>query len=179
MPSMFPFILCLLQTYMVSSSSLSWIFLYDTFSRHGPHTPCPIAYSEKLVLDYLALPEGSSERVLVERRFGKANVLKLVKMYEEEQANKQWLTSSTTACPGCNVRVEKSLGCNHVGDSMKCRVKDSRANKLQMTCTKCRQHFCYRCATKLPPSDPYMHFSAVGTRCYNKLFDFQSEEDET
>ena len=44
-----------------------------------------------------------------------------------------------------------------------------------MMCMKCRQHFCYRCATKLPASDPYKHFSTVGIRCYSKLFDW----DET
>ena len=95
-------------------SFFSRFFPYCPFFRHGAHTPCPIAHSEKLVLEYLALPEGSSERFVIEKRFGEANIVKLVAMYEEEQANKQWLASSTTACPGCNVRVEKSLGCNHV-----------------------------------------------------------------
>lgn len=47
-----------------------------------------------------------------------------------------------------------------------------------MTCWKCGQHFCYRCGTKLPPSDPYKHFSTVGLGCYYKLFDFQGEERE-
>lgn len=41
-------------------------------------------------------------------------MLKLVATYEEEQANKVWLESSTMACPGCQIHVEKSLGCNHV-----------------------------------------------------------------
>ncbi|KAF5377545.1 hypothetical protein D9615_005197 [Tricholomella constricta] len=128
--------------------------------RHGPITACPIAHSEKLVLEYLNLAEGSMERHFIERRFGKTNVLKLVKHYEEEQANKEWLEASTMACPGCEVHVEKSLGCNH------------------MTCTKCRQHFCYRCGTKLAGKDPYRHYSTVGDRCYNKLFDFQAEDEE-
>lgn len=48
----------------------------------------------------------------------------------------------------------------------------------QMTCAKCRQHFCYRCGTKLPGSDPYKHFSTTGQPCYNKLFDFQAENEE-
>ncbi|GLB36376.1 putative RWD [Lyophyllum shimeji] len=138
-------------------------FSFCAFCRrtwHGPITACPIAHSEKLVLEYLNLPEGSVERELIEKRFGRTNVLKLVKHYEEEQANKAWLQASTMACPGCDVHVEKSLGCNH------------------MTCTKCRQHFCYRCGTKLPAGDPYKHFSTVGHSCYNKLFDFQAEEEE-
>lgn len=39
-----------------------------------------------------------------------------------------------------------------------------------MTCWKCRQHFCYRCGTKLNTNKPYMHFSMPGS-CFNKLFD--------
>jgi E3 ubiquitin-protein ligase RNF14 len=88
--------------------------------RHGPITSCPIAYSEKLVLEYLGLPDGSAGRQFIETRFGKLNVLKLVATYQEEQANKEWLESSTMACPGCQVHVEKSLGCNHVGLRLVC-----------------------------------------------------------
>lgn len=62
----------------------------------------------------MALPEDSSERRVMERRFGGKNIRKLVEKYEEEQANKQWLEQSTMACPSCHVHVEKSLGCNHV-----------------------------------------------------------------
>lgn len=87
-------------------------------------------------------------------------MLKLVARYEEEQANKEWLQASTMACPGCEVHVEKSLGCNH------------------MTCTRCGHHFCYRCGTRLPEGDPYTHFSTVGNRCYKKLFDFSGEREE-
>jgi len=36
-------------------------------------------------------------------------------LYEEELANKRWLQASTMACPGCEIHVEKNLGCNHVG----------------------------------------------------------------
>ena len=27
-----------------------------------------------------------------------------------------------------------------------------------MTCTQCRTHFCYRCGTRMDPTDPYSHF---------------------
>ncbi|KAF9456145.1 hypothetical protein BDZ94DRAFT_1178351 [Collybia nuda] len=138
-------------------------FSFCAFCRrtwHGPITSCPIAYSEKLVLEYLAHSEGSIGRQSIETRFGRTNVLKLIATYEEERANKEWLEASTMACPGCQIHVEKSLGCNH------------------MTCAKCHQHFCYRCGTKLPGSDPYKHFSTTGQPCYNKLFDFQAETEE-
>jgi E3 ubiquitin-protein ligase RNF14 len=56
--------------------------------------------------------------------------------------------------------IEGSHGCNH------------------MTCGKCKHHFCYRCGEKLDPTDPYKHFSTPGLRCYSKLFDFQSGQDD-
>ncbi|KAI0961290.1 hypothetical protein AcV7_000428 [Taiwanofungus camphoratus] len=127
---------------------------------HGPLSDCPISVTESFVLEYMALPEDSSERRVMERRFGGKNIRKLVEKYEEEQANKQWLEQSTMACPSCHVHVEKSLGCNH------------------MTCAKCKQHFCYRCGDKLLANNPYIHFSTPGHRCFSKLFDFHSADDE-
>lgn len=68
------------------------------------------------MLEYLSLPEDSPERNIMERRYGKASIRKLVVQYEEDQANKKLIDSSTTACPSCRVKVEKSMGCNHVCD---------------------------------------------------------------
>ncbi|KAH0838584.1 hypothetical protein J3R83DRAFT_6905 [Lanmaoa asiatica] len=128
---------------------------------HGPHTPCPLPLTSKLILDYLSAPPDSSDRRAIERRYGRSNVLKLVRQHEEEKENKKWMDSSTMACPGCGVRVEKSMGCNH------------------MTCAKCGTHFCYRCGTKIPGANPYQHFSTPRTPCFSKLFDFvPSAEDE-
>ncbi|KAJ6604415.1 hypothetical protein DFH09DRAFT_1122621 [Mycena vulgaris] len=126
---------------------------------HGAVQECPISQAESVVLEYLALEEDSKERQLMELRFGKTILRKLVARYEEEQLNKKWLASSTMACPGCSLNIEKSLGCNH------------------MTCARCRIHFCYRCGGKLTPSDPYIHFSTPGHPCYSKLFDFVDELD--
>ncbi|KAL0950896.1 hypothetical protein HGRIS_007655 [Hohenbuehelia grisea] len=127
---------------------------------HGPITTCPISITETFVLEYMALLPGSPEREKFEKRYGKVMLSRLVAKYEEDQLNKKWLDASTMACPGCSVNVEKSLGCNH------------------MTCAKCKQHFCYRCGTKLNPSNPYSHFSISGQRCFNKLFDFMQGEDD-
>ncbi|KAJ3750098.1 RWD-domain-containing protein [Lentinula detonsa] len=126
---------------------------------HGPVSACPISAYETCVLDYLALPEDSPGRRLIERRFGRSIVAKMIAAYQEEQAFKQWLADSSTPCPGCNVHIEKSLGCNH------------------MTCSKCKQHFCYRCGSKLSATSPYQHFSTPGSECFNKLFDFINEND--
>lgn len=64
------------------------------------------------------LEENSPKRLLIEQRYGKAYILRLVAKYEEESANAEWFKSSTTVCPGCQVNVQKSFGCNHVGESM-------------------------------------------------------------
>ncbi|TFK76877.1 RWD-domain-containing protein [Pluteus cervinus] len=132
------------------------MFSFCVFCRrtwHGPITPCLIPHSAKVVEEYLGHPEGSEGRTMLERRFGKKNIQRLVAVFLEEQANKEWLKASTMACPGCQVHVEKTLGCNH------------------MTCAKCAQHFCYRCGARIDGRDPYEHFSTKGKSCYNKLFD--------
>lgn len=93
--------------------SLSF-YLLIRYCRHGPITDCPLTSTESFVTEYMTLPEGSSQRRLIEQRYGKANVKRLVAAFEEELANKKWLDSSTMACPSCRVKVEKSVGCNHV-----------------------------------------------------------------
>lgn len=72
-----------------------------------------MTHSEKIVLEYLAEGEGSEGRKAFERQYGQKNIQKLVARYQEELANREWLASSTTECPGCGCHVEKNLGCNH------------------------------------------------------------------
>ncbi|KIY63681.1 hypothetical protein CYLTODRAFT_425899 [Cylindrobasidium torrendii FP15055 ss-10] len=127
---------------------------------HGPISPCIASATNELVQQYLATTEGSMEREMLLRQYGRSYVEKLLKRWEEEQANNKLLESSTTACPGCSVRVEKSMGCNH------------------MTCFKCKQHFCYRCGYKLQPSNPYLHFNTPGLACFQRLFDVGSVNDD-
>ncbi|PPR01177.1 hypothetical protein CVT24_006053, partial [Panaeolus cyanescens] len=94
-------------------------FSFCAFCRrtwHGPLDKCPIAQYEEIALEYLAAEEGSQTRVTLEKRFGRANIRRLVATYEEEKANLQWLEQSTMMCPGCRCHVEKTLGCNHVDD---------------------------------------------------------------
>ncbi|KDR84753.1 hypothetical protein GALMADRAFT_217815 [Galerina marginata CBS 339.88] len=124
------------------------------YTWHGPISACPIAHKERLIQEYLATDEGSKERHIFEARYGRSFVLRLVAQHEQEIATTQWISSSTTLCPGCESPVEKSEGCNH------------------MTCSKCRKHFCYRCGMQLDPLHPYDHFSVAATRCFNKLFDW-------
>ncbi|KAH7883896.1 hypothetical protein F5I97DRAFT_1813835 [Phlebopus sp. FC_14] len=127
---------------------------------HGPHTRCPLPLTSTFILNYLAAAPSSAERLAIERRYGRANVLRLVRQHEEDEQNKKWMDTSTMACPGCEVRVEKSMGCNH------------------MTCAKCKTHFCYRCGSKISAANPYQHFSTRGTSCFSKLFDLEPSADQ-
>jgi len=94
--------------------------------RHGPHTDCPLTFSEGFVLKYMELEKGSEERATLQRRFGKGNLEKLVLRFEEDRANREWLDKSTMACPGCGVHTEKSMGCNHVCHPFVCRTIGKR-----------------------------------------------------
>jgi len=122
---------------------------------HGPLSDCPIQIAERLVIEYVETPEDSPLRQSMEHRYGKRNLRRLVAKYEEDRANREWLEKSTKACPSCHVHVEKSMGCNH------------------MTCSRCKQHFCYRCGSKLQAGNPYEHFSKPGGSCYYQLFDVE------
>jgi len=58
------------------------------------------------------------------------------------------VSRTCTKCPGCQERIEKNQGCNH------------------MTCTRCRTHFCYICGQEL--TSPYMRHYDMTWR--NALF---------
>ena len=40
-----------------------------------------------------------------------------------------------------------------------------------MTCTKCRNYFCWICEKSLSRTNPYKHFSESGNTCFNRLFE--------
>lgn len=73
--------------------------------RHGPISDCPMPVFEQFVQQYMSLPEHSPSRRALEQRYGKANIARLVRKYEEEKANREWLENSTTSCPSCQVRT--------------------------------------------------------------------------
>ncbi|KAG8836039.1 translation termination inhibitor protein itt1 [Serendipita sp. 399] len=81
-------------------------------SWHGL-APCSSDITAKFVDEYMALEEGSPEKLALERRFGKAQLSRLVSKLQEDVENERWLKSSTTGCPNCATSVEKSVGCNH------------------------------------------------------------------
>ncbi|KIM34119.1 hypothetical protein M408DRAFT_60662 [Serendipita vermifera MAFF 305830] len=106
--------------------------------------PCSSDITSKFLEQYMTLEEGHPERLALERKFGKAQLIRLVNKLQEDEENRKWLELSTTKCPNCLVSCEKSYGCNH------------------MTCMRCSTHFCYLCGRKLPGDRPYNHFSERG-----------------
>ncbi|UZJ51940.1 hypothetical protein CBS101457_001260 [Exobasidium rhododendri] len=126
--------------------------LYCNKAWHGK-SPCNLMSSTALIERYQRAEEGSTIRREMEVKYGKSNLERMVKNHEEEVQNKEYIESHTQRCPCCSVRIEKSMGCNH------------------MTCRSCHTHLCYRCGTRLDPNEPYRHFNTPGTPCYQKLFD--------
>ena len=69
--------------------------MYCRRAWHGPHTSCSLLTTAEFVQMYLQYPENSTERLIIEKRHGKANVLKLVANFEEEQLNRAWMEKET------------------------------------------------------------------------------------
>lgn len=98
------------------------IFCQKTW--HGPTNACSLPRSSRIVTAFL---EGTpEERLALERRYGKANIERLVKVVEEDRVNREWLERNTIECADCRVRVEKSAGCNH----MSCELFDASFCRL-------------------------------------------------
>lgn len=115
--------------------------------------PCNIVSNTALIEAYQKTTEGSTERKMMEMKYGKSNLERMVRTFEEERSNRAWIEANTQRCPCCHVPITKNFGCNH------------------MICKACNTHFCYRCGTRLPPNEPYKHFNTPGISCYMKLFD--------
>ena len=63
----------------------------------------------------MALEEDSPKRREMEARYGRVALKKLMDEYEREKDVMDWLERCTgIPCPGCELRVEKHSGCNHV-----------------------------------------------------------------
>ncbi|EJT97950.1 hypothetical protein DACRYDRAFT_91365 [Dacryopinax primogenitus] len=125
--------------------------VYCRRTWHGILTRCVFSQAQAFVPEYRKASKGSHARRAIEQRYGRANVLRLIAQQEEDEKNKEWLKQSTMPCPGCQVYVEKSFGCNH------------------MTCVKCGCHYCFSCGNKVNAKDPYAHFNGGRSKCM--LFD--------
>ncbi|MCJ1321036.1 translation termination inhibitor protein itt1 [Xylographa vitiligo] len=78
----------------------------------------------------------------------------------EEKASEEYLKKHSTACPTCDARCQKTMGCNH------------------MICFRCKNHFCYLCSAWLDPGNPYKHFNTLWTPCYMRLWELEEGDGE-
>ncbi|KAM3619244.1 uncharacterized protein V6R79_005011 [Siganus canaliculatus] len=80
---------------------------------------------------------GSKQRKrLLENRYG----LNSLRLTMEGFLSEDWITTNSKNCPHCFRRIEKNGGCN------------------LMTCSRCRQIFCWICLTRLTSSTRQSHF---------------------
>uniref|UniRef100_A0A3B4UWD0 RBR-type E3 ubiquitin transferase n=1 Tax=Seriola dumerili TaxID=41447 RepID=A0A3B4UWD0_SERDU len=80
---------------------------------------------------------GSNQRRLVlQSRYGQ----RVLKVNLEDSLSEHWMEVNSKNCPHCFCRIEKNRGCN------------------MMTCSQCRQRFCWACLTRLPKAGAGRHF---------------------
>lgn len=122
---------------------------------HGV-APCRVtaAKIQDLCTDYLKADEETKK--FLEQRYGKAVIQKALDELESED----WLAKNTKPCPACGTHIQKQDGCN------------------KMTCTSCRQYFCWLCMGCLSKVNPYQHFSNPSSKCFNRLFPTLDDDDE-
>uniref|UniRef100_A0A8C7SNK5 E3 ubiquitin-protein ligase RNF14 n=1 Tax=Oncorhynchus mykiss TaxID=8022 RepID=A0A8C7SNK5_ONCMY len=84
----------------------------------------------------------------ISQRFGKRVIQRAV----EESFSRDWLYENCKGCPRCGTNIQKVDGCN------------------KMTCTSCKQYFCWLCLGQLTLVNPYSHFNNPSSPCYNQLF---------
>ncbi|XP_069827821.1 E3 ubiquitin-protein ligase RNF14-like [Dendropsophus ebraccatus] len=116
--------------------------LYCKTAFHGL-SPCMVS-AERLVeltKEYFAA-NAKTKREMLKRyaQLGKA---------VEDAKNKEWIQENSKPCPSCKSPIQKIDGCN------------------KMTCTACKQYFCWICLMILSQEDPYKHFGS-GLRCINR-----------
>ncbi|KAI9197338.1 uncharacterized protein BJ171DRAFT_519976 [Polychytrium aggregatum] len=136
-------------------------FAFCCFCRkcwHGYQSYCKLSNLDTILEQYLKADD--SAKALLEKRYGKKMLLKLVKEMEDEKESELWKKNNTQKCPECCISVIKSEGCN------------------KMTCHICKTFFCYICGSFLSRDAPYWHFNDSNSGCYQRLFD-APEDDET
>ncbi|CAG8753642.1 11307_t:CDS:2, partial [Acaulospora colombiana] len=63
--------------------------------------PCSSDITTRFLEEYISLSDDDPEKLALELRFGKAQLKRLVAVFQEDQENKKWLRESTTQCPHC------------------------------------------------------------------------------
>uniref|UniRef100_A0A3B4UVB0 RBR-type E3 ubiquitin transferase n=1 Tax=Seriola dumerili TaxID=41447 RepID=A0A3B4UVB0_SERDU len=95
---------------------------------------------------------GSNQRRLVlQSRYGQ----RVLKVNLEDSLSEHWMEVNSKNCPHCFCRIEKNRGCN------------------MMTCSQCRQRFCWACLTRLPKAGAGRHFEDSPCSVYQCLWLYQ------
>ncbi|XP_040006892.1 E3 ubiquitin-protein ligase RNF14 [Xiphias gladius] len=125
-------------------------YAFCTLCKLGYHglSQCKIPADELRNLRDEYLSATSEGKKFMEQRFGKRVIQKAV----EESFSRDWLSENCKCCPRCGTNIQKVDGCN------------------KMTCTSCRQYFCWLCLGLLSRVNPYSHFNNPHSPCYNQLF---------
>ncbi|XP_076117218.1 E3 ubiquitin-protein ligase RNF14-like [Mytilus galloprovincialis] len=136
---------------MSMASCASCCFVFCTLCKLSYHglSPCRIKAEGLRKLKDEWLDGDEATRKLLEKKYGKAAIQQAV----EESFSNEWLDSFAKKCPHCGAQIQKIDGCN------------------KMTCMKCRAHFCWICNGFLAKANPYSHFSEMGSKCFNRLFE--------
>ncbi|XP_078407157.1 E3 ubiquitin-protein ligase RNF14 isoform X2 [Cetorhinus maximus] len=109
-------------------------------------SPCRLK-AEKLAAlrdEYLKADESGKHHL--EKSYGRRVLQKAV----EEFCSQEWLEKNSKPCPRCGTNIQKVNGCN------------------KMTCTGCKQYFCWLCICPLSKVNPYSHFSDSSSPCFNE-----------
>lgn len=136
-------------------------FAFCHVCNRGYHgvSACQAKIEELMGLRDEYLSASPNGKTFLEQRYGKHVIQRIV----EESYSSEWLKDNCKTCPSCGTNIQKIDGCN------------------KMTCTNCKQYFCWLCLHMLPKADPYGHFSNRSSPCFNQLFqgvDVDDDEEE-
>ncbi|XP_076024976.1 E3 ubiquitin-protein ligase RNF14 isoform X2 [Genypterus blacodes] len=142
-------------------------YAFCTLCKLGYHgvSHCKITADDLRNLRDEYLSSSTEGRKFMEQRYGKRVIQKAV----EESFSRDWLKENCKNCPRCGTNIQKADGCN------------------KMTCTSCKQYFCWLCMGQITRVNPYSHFNNPQSPCFNQLFygvdpdddnDFSSDEDD-
>ncbi|KAL0994744.1 hypothetical protein UPYG_G00126600 [Umbra pygmaea] len=134
-------------------------YAFCTLCKRGYHglSHCRVTADELRNLKDEYLSASAEGKKFMEQRFGKRVIQRAV----EESFSRDWLTENCKGCPRCGTNIQKVDGCN------------------KMTCTSCKQYFCWLCLTQLTRVNPYSHFNNPCSPCYNQLFQgVEIDEDD-
>ncbi|XP_048851387.1 E3 ubiquitin-protein ligase RNF14 isoform X1 [Brienomyrus brachyistius] len=119
-----------------------------------PTFECSAEELQSLREDYLSATDEGKR--FLEQRYGKMVIQRAI----EESFSREWLDQNCKGCPRCGTNIQKIDGCN------------------KMTCTSCKQYFCWLCLGLLTHGNPYSHFNNTASPCYNRLFQGVNMNDE-